>query len=619
MLLRLLHTLLAPVLLALSGTVLSEPLRLGLVRDQIALAGHIEQLEDPNGHMSLSDVMASDHWHPLTGMPNAGFTRSVIWLRVELDRPHDIPEEWRLESEMVQVDDLRLYLRDAKGNWQEQRAGRAMRHEEWPLESRVPTFRLQLPPGVQTVYLRMSGYHTLSGALRLWTPEGFRVHGNREALALGGYFGVFIVVVVLQFFFWLFGRESFSGWYLVYTLVLLTGTLLNSGYPQNYFNLTSDITVNVLGLYLCLAPLAVIRLTVHWLQLRSQLPRAGQIFEVTAYSMGLVTSVLALFHSYEVGVGLAQALSLVWTVVCTTMGVLLWRRKAPDAGAYVVIFSFVNLGILTRFARNLGWLPVDFWTDYSLYIGVTLHLLAMSLYFVQRYNALQSALDLEQRAREEQRDFVALVSHEFRTPLAIISTTSQQLAKNPDAPPEKSRQRIVNIRSAVQRMSLLLDDYLSLDRIDTAQQALQLRSCDPYEIIESAVSDFPPGRVRMTLHELPQSFVCDPDLIRIVLRNLLANADRHSASDTVIDLEATGDRKSMTLRVIDIGEGIPEDELPRVFQRYFRGRASQGKPGAGLGLHLVQRVVQAHGGSITVESRSGKGSTFTVTLPNRTS
>lgn len=172
------------------------------------------------------------------------------------------------------------------------------------------------------------------------------------------------------------------------------------------------------------------------------------------------------------------------------------------------------------------------------------------------------------------------------------------------------------ICSVIGRLNLLLDDYLSLDRMDSAQQAVRLRPCDFFEVIEEAASDWSLGRVRIHAQDLPPLFVCDQDLMRIVLRNLLANAVRHSPDDTAIDLDVRGQPDgSLRIRVEDRGKGIPADELPRMFQRYFRGRASQGKPGAGLGLHLVQRIVHGHSGTINVQSKAGQGSTFTITLP----
>lgn len=166
-------------------------------------------------------------------------------------------------------------------------------------------------------------------------------------------------------------------------------------------------------------------------------------------------------------------------------------------------------------------------------------------------------------------------------------------------------------------MNVLLDDYLSMDRLDSASQPIRPKPCDFYDILEESTSDWPLSRVRLSIKSLPSQFVCDPDLIRIALRNLLANADRHSPPEQPIDLEVWTTDGVLHLTVRDQGEGIPPDELQRLFQKYFRGRASQGKPGAGLGLYLVHRIVTAHGGKIAVQSVQGHGTTFSLELPSR--
>jgi signal transduction histidine kinase len=120
----------------------------------------------------------------------------------------------------------------------------------------------------------------------------------------------------------------------------------------------------------------------------------------------------------------------------------------------------------------------------------------------------------------------------------------------------------------------------------------------------------------LTVRNLPGKFVCDPHLLQIVLSNLLANAHRHSPAEAIIELDAVGDEHGgLLVAVTDHGEGIAPDEIPRLFQKYFRGRSALGQPGAGLGLFMVQRIVGLHGGRILVKSMPGTGSSFEIRLP----
>jgi len=605
--------------LLLSASTLAQlvaPVQLDPARDEFPLAGHLEWLEDAGGRMSLAEVQAAPGWTVLPDMPNAGFTRSAIWVRLTVVQPTDGEQDRYLSIDDTLLNDAQLHVRLSTGVWEIQRSGHAVMRADWPLDSRIPTFRLQLSPGENAIYLRLQSKHTLSHQIRLHSINGYMRQSGLEALSFGAYFGIFAVVIVLQLAFWLVGREAVSGWYLLYTSVLLTVTLLRSGYPAMALEMAGDSSMQWLVLIAILAPMAVVRLSAVWLQLHQHLPRFNVLYQSSTYVMALLTAAVALTHDPALGLQISQAINLLMVLVSMGLALWLWRRRLGESGYYLLVFGTVDTGILVRLVRNLGVLPVNFYTEYAIFIGTVVHLLLMSLYSIRRYNKLRAALIGERRAREEQKDFVGMVSHEFRTPLAIINTSIQQLAANLDAPPGRTLQRAQNIRDAVQRMNLLLDDYLSLDRIDSAQQALRLRSCDFYEVIEDAASDWPLGRIQISLEKLPSRFVCDPDLMRIVLRNLLANAVRHSPGDTAIELAVQGqDKGELHIRVQDRGEGIPADELPRLFQRYFRGRASQGKPGAGLGLHLVQRIVQLHGGTIEVQSTVGQGTTFTIVLP----
>lgn len=606
---------LAAMLLAVCALAQGGPLIvLDPSTDEQPLPGRMEWLEDESARMSLDQVRSATGWSVLSTMPSMGYTRSAIWLRLRLEQPAN-GINWILSIDDSQIDWVELHTPMPEGGWGVQRTGRSVDRRDWAYESRTPAFRLRLPPGQHEVYLRLQSLHLITHTIRLQTGEGYQLRGAQDGLLYGTFFGICMAALLLQVFFWLATREALGFWYLVYSLMILTVTSLTTGYPQLLLG-DHQPTPLLLGILITLAPLAVVRLTAVWLELHRHAPRLNLLFQGSAYVTALMGTLFLLLGHYTRAMQLGQGMNLLWMLLSLAIAAWLWRRRVVEARIYLLVFGVIVFWIMVRYMRNLGLLPVNPITDYALFIGAILQLLMMSLYFIQRYNTLQASLASEQRAREEQKDFVGMVSHEFRTPLAIINTSIQQLAANLDAPAERSLQRAQNIRNAVQRMDLLLDDYLSLDRLDSAQQALRPRTCDFYEVIEDAASDWPLGRVRIVLDKLPPRFVCDPDLIRIVLRNLLANAVRHSPDSSVIELNVTGQGEgSLCIRVQDQGEGIPAEELPRLFQRYFRGRASQGKPGAGLGLHLVQRIVQLHGGTIEVQSTVGQGTTFTIVLP----
>lgn len=428
--------------------------------------------------------------------------------------------------------------------------------------------------------------------------------------------GLYGLVIVFLLVFWHISRERLGAWGSLYALCSMGAVVLTGGYPQVAFGWAASTSLTLLALFLCLALIPASRFADLLLDLHRHVPRwaAWHLRVTTGVSVG--GALTAVGVDYRIGMTLLQVYTVIWLLALIGVAtVLAWRRFRP-ANLFLLTFGVYGLGVLVRFLRNLGLLEPGWLTENIFQLTSIVHLVVLSLVVALRYGALKRELAVTQAAHQEQRDFMALVSHEFRTPLAIINTTAQQLARNLQAPVERTLTRCANIQQAVRRMSNLMDDYLSLDRLEGAERALQAQSFDLLEWLEDAAADWPPERVVLDVDTLPEFWTGDPKLLHIVVRNLLANADRHSPPEQEITLEARVlEHGNLSLRVIDHGEGIPDDELAQVFNKYFRGRAAQGKPGAGLGLYMVARIVQLHRGRIRARATPGGGTTFEVRLP----
>lgn len=583
----------------------------------IPLHGRMAWLVDDGARLQVQDAEASTGWKALAGSPNAGFTSDAVWLRFEVILAPDAPS-WRLELRNTLLEDVRFFQRDAAGEWRMQEAGRNVKHSAWPLDTRSPTFRLDLPPGRHEVMLRLSSRSSLSTGLRLWEAERFYASARDDAFLWGGYFGLYGLVILIQFLFWQWTRESLSGWYVPYAALNFLGILMTMGYLQNALDWNSDLATPILGISICAVVYVSTRFSSVLLELDQVMPRLNRFLLWGAAAVSVVTSSLVLGGEYAAGVGTSQVVSMTLILLLSGVSIVLMRRGHVAARFYLIAFGIFYLGILIRYLRNLGWLDPGIVTDYSIQVGSVLHMIVMCLFIVYRYNTLRIALRVEQAARQEQRDFVAMVSHELRTPLAIIGTSARQLAAHLDAPVEKSLKRCANITTASRRMADLMDNYLTVERMDSSDRSIRLQRCDLPRFFNELVSEWPEDRIQLTTQALPESFACDPDMLQVAFRNLIANAIRHSATDTGIDVIVRGNRHGLTVRVVNRGENIPTEELPLLFQKYYRGRAARGKTGAGLGLFLVKKIVDAHGGRVEVQSELGS-TTFKVLLPATTS
>jgi signal transduction histidine kinase len=167
-----------------------------------------------------------------------------------------------------------------------------------------------------------------------------------------------------------------------------------------------------------------------------------------------------------------------------------------------------------------------------------------------------------------------------------------------------------------------MDEFLTLDRMEGNLRSFTFADCSPAEILKQVAAEFSgnfsSNRIEVRQVHLPEQIRCDAALLRLALNNLVANALRYSPTDKPVRITAKGlGSGSIQFAVEDEGRGIPADEIPKLFDKYFRGRAAKTLAGAGLGLYLVERTASLHGGSIELKSAPGTGSRFILTLPGK--
>jgi len=233
---------------------------------------------------------------------------------------------------------------------------------------------------------------------------------------------------------------------------------------------------------------------------------------------------------------------------------------------------------------------------------------------------LHDITDLK-RADQIRRDFVANVSHELRTPLTAIRGYVEALSED-DTNPEDRRRFLEIIGRQTLRMERLVKDLLRLARLDAGQETLDVVACDTRLLVQGVVDDLESAaeerRQRVEVTIAPEAAVvrADPAKLHDALRNLVANAITYSPEQSTIRVEAAPIDGRTTMSVSDEGPGIPEDDLSRVFERFYRVDKSRARDpgGTGLGLAIVKHLVELHGGAVRVENREGGGAKFTIAL-----
>jgi two-component system OmpR family sensor kinase len=245
---------------------------------------------------------------------------------------------------------------------------------------------------------------------------------------------------------------------------------------------------------------------------------------------------------------------------------------------------------------------------------------------IEQAAALEQGLENERRLTAQERDFVAMTSHEFRTPLTIIDGHAQRLIKMSDRQgPRDIAERGARIRSAVQRITNIMDSLLGASRVLDGQAVFHPIELDPGVLLRDACKVHRDATRGVIISEDYSSMSAsatingDPKLLFHAFSNLISNAIKYSPLGSPIEVVARQEAEWLVVQVRDSGIGIPARDREHLFERYFRGSNATGIAGTGVGLHLVSMVVALHHGEVIVESLEGVGSRFILRLPIPTS
>jgi len=229
------------------------------------------------------------------------------------------------------------------------------------------------------------------------------------------------------------------------------------------------------------------------------------------------------------------------------------------------------------------------------------------------------------RADQIRRDFVANVSHELRTPLTAIRGYVEALLDEP-ADADSTQKFLEIIARHTTRMERLVKDLLRLARLDARQEVLEMARCDVRQIFSGVIADLTPSieaKQQQVAIDVPLDATQvdgDPAKLHDIVRNLVENAVNYSPDGADVTLAAARVNGKYTITVADSGPGIPQEDLARVFERFYRVDKSRSRPGGtGLGLAIVKHLVELHGGEARAENAPSGGAVFTVILPVGTS
>jgi signal transduction histidine kinase len=296
-----------------------------------------------------------------------------------------------------------------------------------------------------------------------------------------------------------------------------------------------------------------------------------------------------------------------------------WFAALLPLGLGLAVKALASLG---RIGNPILYLRGDMGAVAAL-VGILLS--AVLLLFVWSGHRSRSRLrrnmaEVQQRAAEDHRRFLRRLDHELKNPLTAIRAGLANLA---DVCPEEARQgTLPSLEAQVLRLSQLSSDLRKLAELET--QSLESTSVDMTTLLREAfaiIQEQPGSASRPLTLTLPQApwplphVRGDPDLLFLAIHNLLSNALKFTRPGDRVEVRGLEDGASVVVEVADTGPGIPEEEIPYVWEELYRGQGARGIPGSGLGLALVRTIVERHGGRVTLRSRHGQGTVFALRLP----
>ena len=631
---------------------------------KLDLAGHMAMLLDPDQNLTLAEVANpanAARFVPLPGNLNQGYSSSAVWLRFTLLRNSDSSKQWWLEVQPAALDYLDLYVPNADGSYGVRHSGDSLPFSRREIAYQNPVFRLDMPlDQPQTFYLRIAGKNPLSARLTAWTPMSFATAIGDERLLYGLLFGIHIAMILASLWFWQATRDKTYAYFAGFTLAGMVGTAASAGLLAEYMLQNLPYWHDpAIGFSLIFSLCFGLQFIMHFIEASRYFPRLVVISSRILWAFGLLATVAIGLGYFKVLMPVLQIVVSVFSSMILLLTLMLVLHGHPRARYVLLGLALLSGSALVRMLQTFGYMPLNVVTENSNRICMLLFLLLMNYAISRRYQELrrekeaaqyallmaardseqqleslvalrtgdlqqamrqvEHALVLERLVQQQQRQFLATVSHEIRTPLAVIDAAAQNLERELQGAALTIKARVEKIQQATSRLSSLFDDYASDVHFEGLSHGINLQWTPLEPMLQDAAAA---GRLLADGHVFQidpatqcMTVCCDPDLMRLILRTLADNAVKYTLPGTRIVFSGEVNENGCTVNVHDDGPGIRPEDQQRVFEKYFRGEAATRGPGTGLGLAFGRRLAEMQGGTLSLISAPGHGSTFRIWLP----
>jgi len=634
-----LRNLLVAVLLFMAQHVGATVLLKGQGLDQpVTLARSVEFFLDRSKELTIENILAARS--PIDFRSNEalslrGDAGAVTWVRFSLQRESGAPNDWVVQLFPNWLDDVKVYVQNANGTRLLTELGDQHPFSGRTVKTSQLAFLAPVDEAPQTFYLRIQTHGPIPFGLNVWQQAGQEKEEMGRTVFYSIYAGGVGVMILMALVFWAWTRGAV---HFLYALFLTTASLLIFSF-QGYANslLFPDdpiVADRFLDAMVCAFISSSTLFVGHLFSYRHYSAPAARLLWLTAlfFAVCIPFCMLGMLLPFAWEIGFLGILMAAFNNVF--LGWLILKRRAYQYVIPAVAFFLVNTSWVLYGAAQLGFLNLEYsahlnlLTQISRIINLALINVAVASRWVQIELRLQSegensirSMKMAEKAMEErtkQREFVAVISHEFRTPLAIVSAVSHALEVSPSGKDERVKSGMAKIRKAVNRLTIIIENILLDDALEMNSERAKKEKFDLRDVMGDARATGLPeedSRIDVTLVEGPLLFEGDRLRIEMALRNIIQNALKYSPPASAIDLQCQVVENVFSVDVSNSGSPIPEGERSTLFERYFRGAHSSRIPGSGLGLHISRAIARQHGGDVVLISSDMERTTFRLSLP----